>query len=149
MSAKRKLVVEAIENGTVIDHIPADRTLQVVRLLTKIDDCYFLGVNLSSASLGKKGIIKIENVVLDERQLELLAALAPQASLNVIKDFEIIKKFKLSVPSMVRGLFICPNTSCITNHENVSTKFLLGVSEHTCQYCERSFLVHRLDTVEA
>jgi aspartate carbamoyltransferase regulatory subunit len=148
MSSKEKLVVEAIENGTVIDHIPAERTLQVVKLLIHPDDCYFLGVNLSSTSVGKKGIVKLENKVLDHRQLEILAALAPDATVNIIEGFSIINKFKLTVPEEVRGLFSCPNTRCITNHENVLSRFRLGPLEHSCHYCERSFFVHRLGTVD-
>ena len=148
MSSKNKLVVEAIVNGTVIDHIPAEHTLQVVQLLTKPGDCYFLGVNLSSTSVGQKGIVKLADIELNERQLELLAALAPDATVNVISDYSIVKKFKLSVPEEVVGLFSCPNTRCITNHERVTTRFKLGKTEHTCHFCERSFPVHRLSHLE-
>ena len=144
MSPKEKLVVEAIRSGTVVDHIPAERTLQVVELLTEVKDCYFMGVNLHSTSAGKKGIIKLVNRRLNEQDLVILAALAPEATVNVIEDYEIIEKKHLTIPHEVIGLFVCPNSRCITNHEAIVTRFKLGKSEHTCQYCERSFAVHRL-----
>jgi aspartate carbamoyltransferase regulatory subunit len=144
MSQKEKLVVEAILNGTVIDHIPAERTLQLVSLLTSKDDCYFLGVNLQSTSVGKKGIVKIQDKILEERELQILAALAPNATVNVIENYRIIEKKVLTVPKDVINLFICPNSRCVSNHENVGTRFVLGASEHRCGYCERSFPVSRL-----
>lgn len=144
MKEKEQLVVEAIKNGTVIDHIPSDRTLQVVELLTDSNDCYFLGVNLSSTSVGKKGIVKLEDRVLDDGDLEILSALAPQATMNIIKDFKIVEKKKLKIPSEVLRIFLCPNTRCVTNHESIDTRFRLGNGEHTCAYCERSFSVDRL-----
>ena len=144
MSTKEKLVVEAIRSGTVVDHIPAERTLQVVELLTGVQDCYFMGVNLHSTSVGRKGIIKLVNRRLNDQDLEILAALAPEATVNIIEEFDIIEKKHLTVPHEVIGLFVCPNTRCITNHEAIVTRFRLGKSEHTCQYCERSFAVHRL-----
>lgn len=144
MSHKDKLVVNAICNGTVIDHIPADRTLQLVELLTNNDDCYFLGVNLKSTSIGKKGIVKFQDKILESRELEILAALAPRATVNVIQNFRISEKVQLSVPKDVINLFICPNTRCVSNHEDLNTRFTLGKAEHQCVYCERSFPVHRL-----
>jgi aspartate carbamoyltransferase regulatory subunit len=144
MSQKEKLVVEAIRSGTVIDHIPSERTLQVVELLAGPEDCYFMGVNLHSTSVGKKGIVKMVNRRLNEKDLEILSALAPEATVNVIEDFDIVEKKHLAVPEEVVGLFVCPNTRCITNHEPIVTRFRLGKSVHTCRYCERSFVVHRL-----
>lgn len=146
MSPKTQLVVEAIRNGTVIDHIPAERTIQLVELLKNGDDPYFMGVNLSSTSTGKKGILKLINRKLKDEDFEILAALAPGATVNIIEDYSIIEKRKPSVPEEVFDLFICPNSRCITNHERVTTRFRLGSAEHTCCYCERSFAVHRLTT---
>jgi len=144
MSSKSKLVVEAIKNGTVIDHIPAERTLLVVEILTKPDESCFIGVNLSSTSVEKKGVVKIQDREYDKLDLKILAALAPDATVNIIRDYNIVSKLKLTVPEEVIDLFICNNTNCITNHENVKTRFKLGQFQHTCEYCERSFPVHRL-----
>jgi len=144
MKEKEQLVVEAIKNGTVIDHIPSNLTLLVVELLTGPEDCYFLGVNLSSTSVGSKGIIKLQDRVLEDSDLEILSALAPQATMNIIQDFKIVDKKKLKIPEEILKIFICPNTRCVTNHEAISTRFRLGDGEHTCAYCERSFSVDRL-----
>lgn len=144
MSSKNKLVVEAIKNGTVIDHIPAERTLLVVEILTKPDECYFIGVNLSSTSVLKKGVVKIQDREINELDLKILAALAPDATVNIIRDYNIVSKQKLQVPSEVFDLFVCNNTNCITNHQTVQSRFKLGEFQHTCEYCERSFPVHRL-----
>jgi len=144
MNNKEELVVEAIKNGTVIDHIPSDRTLQIVDLLTDPTDCYFLGVNLNSTSVGKKGIVKLQDRILTGSDLQILAALAPQATVNVIKNFKIVEKKKLQIPEEIVKIFVCPNSRCVTNHEAIDSRFRLGKGEHTCTYCERSFSVHRL-----
>jgi aspartate carbamoyltransferase regulatory subunit len=144
MRNKGKLVVEAIKNGTVIDHIPADRTLLVVEILTKPNESCFVGVNLSSTSVVKKGVVKIQDREFDKTDLKILAALAQDATVNIIRDYNIVSKKKLQVPSDVIDLFICGNTNCITNHQSVKTRFKLGQFQHTCDYCERSFPVHRL-----
>lgn len=148
MSHKEKLVVEAICNGTVIDHIPADRTLQVVAFLTTDKDCYFLGVNLNSTSVGKKGIVKLQDKKISDRQLQILAALAPKATVNVIENYRIIEKKELTAPKDVVNLFKCPNARCVSNHEDIDTRFTLGISEHCCFYCERSFSVSRLKSLK-
>jgi aspartate carbamoyltransferase regulatory subunit len=147
MSYKDKLVVEAICNGTVIDHIPADRTLQVVALLTNDKDCYFLGVNLHSTSVGKKGIVKLQDKKVSDRELQILAALAPKATVNIIENYRIIEKKNLTAPKDVVNLFKCPNARCVSNHEDIDTRFALGLEEHKCNYCERSFSVSRLKSI--
>ncbi|MBF0196557.1 MAG: aspartate carbamoyltransferase regulatory subunit [Planctomycetes bacterium] len=144
MKTKRHLVVEAIRNGTVIDHIPADRTLLVIEMLTNDKHCYFAGVNLASTSQGQKGILKIQDKILVERDLQILAALAPDATVNVIEDFSIVQKHKLEMPKEVVGLFKCNNEKCITNNEKIETRFLLSPKVHRCHYCERLFPVQRM-----
>jgi len=145
MTAKKtQLVVEAIKNGTVIDHIPADRTLLVVEILTKPHESCFIGVNLSSTSVTNKGVVKIQDRELNELDFKILAALAPDATVNIIRDYNIVIKQKLKVPYEVIDLFVCGNSACITNHQAVKTRFKLGQLSHTCEYCERSFPVQRL-----
>jgi len=145
MKVKAKLEVEAIRNGTVIDHIPADRTLLAVEVLTDKEDCVFIGINLTSSSQGKKGIIKIQDKVLNEKDLRVLSAIAHQATVNVIKEYEIVDKIKLEIPEVVEGLLLCSNQKCITNHESVTTHFKLINNEYHCLYCERSFPINRLE----
>ncbi|MBO6035096.1 MAG: aspartate carbamoyltransferase regulatory subunit, partial [Paludibacteraceae bacterium] len=65
---KTELIVKALENGTVIDHIPADQTFKVVKLLG-LEECagqVTIGVNLSSNKLGKKGIIKVADTYFEK-----------------------------------------------------------------------------------
>lgn len=144
MSSK-ELVVKAIHNGTVIDHIPANRTLLAVELLTTSADCYFIGVNLKSPSHKLKGIIKIQDKVLNQKEMEILAALAPDATVNIIENYGIISKKKLKMPNEIVGVFVCNSQNCITNKEAVTTRFKLSRFEHYCCYCERSYPVEKLE----
>jgi aspartate carbamoyltransferase regulatory subunit len=144
MNSKEKLVVEAIQNGTVIDHLPATRTLLAVELLTDENDCFFIGVNLSSKSNPNKGIIKIQDKILSKRETEILASLAPMSTVNIIEDYKIISKGHPQIPEEAIGLFVCRNDNCITNNEPVTTRFKLNNKEHYCCYCERSFPIERL-----
>lgn len=144
MNSKEKLVVEAIQNGTVIDHLPADNTLLVVELLTNDDDCCFIGVNLTSNSKERKGIIKIQDKELSKNDLEILAAIAPSCTVNTIENYKIRDKKQPEAPEEVVDLFICGNENCITNNEPVVTRFKLYPEEHYCCYCERLFPVQRL-----
>lgn len=143
-SNKEQLVVKAIKDGTVIDHIPAEHTLLAVEHLTTPEDCYFIGVNLKSTSQSKKGIIKIQDKYLSDRELEVLAVLAPMATVNEIKEYEIFNKKHMETPHEVNGLFICANQNCICNQEAIVTRFNLEKSSYRCQYCERTFPVERL-----
>jgi aspartate carbamoyltransferase regulatory subunit len=144
MNSKEQLVVEAIQNGTVIDHLPAHRTLLAVEFLTDDQDCFFIGVNLSSKSKDNKGIIKIQDKILNKRELEILASLAPKSTVNIIENYKIISKENPQIPEEAIGLFVCNNDNCITNNEPVTTRFKLQQSEHYCCYCERTFPLERL-----
>lgn len=147
MSEKKKLVVEAIRNGTVVDHIPADRTLLAVEMLADVDDQYLVGVNLTSTTIARKGIIKFQNKVLKDRELQILAAIAPEATVNIIEEYNIVKKFKLEQPEKVKGLFVCPNLNCITVHEPVTSIFYHIARGFRCHYCERTFPVQRMSFI--
>ena len=88
---KKELQVAAIENGTVIDHIPSEKTYEVARLLhlTDIDVPTLIGYNLPSKRLGRKGIIKITNKYFTDEEISRLSVIAPNVVLNIIKDYEI------------------------------------------------------------
>lgn len=140
----KQLVVEAIRMGSVIDHISPDRTLLAVELLTRPEDEYLVGVNLPSTTMKRKGIIKIPGKVLSDSQLELLAAVAPGCTVNIIEDYQIVRKFIPAAPERIVGVFACANQNCITNHEPVPPVFRHRESGLMCQYCERIFPVQRL-----
>ncbi len=137
------LSVAAIEKGTVIDHIPVGQAMRLVLLLKLADHAkpVTLGLNLPSRSMGFKDLIKVEGLTLSEEEAALVAIFAPQASINVIDNFKLRKKFKAAVPSEVKNLLACPSEKCITRHEGVLTRFRVypKTLKLECIYCERTY----------
>ncbi len=136
--------ISALENGTVIDHINSNNTLKVVNILKLNDEdkMIMIGVNFKSKTMGKKGIIKIANKELSMDELNKISLVAPNASIAIIKDFEIVKKSKLDFPKEFIGIAKCGNSNCITNHEPVKTHFKTISEEPVmvkCKYCEKVF----------
>ena len=140
--AKKELQVSAIENGTVIDHIPADKLFDVINVLgiTGMDNAMTFGANLKSSKLGKKAIIKIWDKFLEDDEVNKLALVAPSAKINIIRDYDVVEKKTVNVPEKVEGIVKCMNPKCITNLEKVRTKFT-GVKYSPivlkCNYCEK------------
>ena len=140
--AKTELEVSAIANGTVIDHIPADVTFKIVQILNLYNhpEAITVGTNLSSKTLGKKGIIKIANRYLTDEEIGRLSVVAPNVTLNIIKDYQIVEKKYVQYPKMIVGVVKCSNPKCITNHQPVATKmevFDMAKKSLRCVYCER------------
>jgi aspartate carbamoyltransferase regulatory subunit len=139
---RKELKVSAIENGTVIDHIPSSNVFQVVKILNlgQYSDQIFLGTNLDSQKYGKKGIIKVSNRFFEPDEINKIALVAPSATLIVIKNYEVVEKSKVQVPDHVEKIVKCFNPNCITNHESVVTQFTV-VEKHDlklrCHYCEK------------
>ncbi len=121
---RKELIVSALENGTVIDHIPSKNVFQVIKMLNldSFDNQILFGTNLDSKRYGKKGIIKVKNKFFEKEEINKIAIVAPTATLIVIKDFEIIEKKPVEVPEVVDKFIKCINPNCITNHENVTHK---------------------------
>jgi aspartate carbamoyltransferase regulatory subunit len=138
----KELQVKALENGTVIDHIPSDKLFKVVSLL-KLDglkDQITIGNNLSSKQMGLKGIIKVADRYYAEQEVNRIALVAPMAKINTIRNFEVVEKRILTLPESFIGLVKCPNPKCITNNEPMKTRFETVSKEPVvlkCQYCER------------
>lgn len=119
------LTVSKIRYGTVIDHIPAGKALEVLKLLGitgKEGIRLALLMNVESRKLGRKDVIKVEGKLLETKELNLVALVAPTATINVVEDFEVKKKFRVSVPDVVEDLLRCPNATCITNKEREPIK---------------------------
>ena len=140
--AKKELQVSAIENGTVIDHIPADKLFDVINVLgiTGMDNAMTFGANLKSSKLGKKAIIKIWDKFLEDDEVNKLALVAPSAKINIIRDYDVVEKKTVNVPEKVEGIVKCMNHKCITNHEKVRTKFTVVKDSPIvlkCHYCEK------------
>lgn len=141
-SNSRVRQVEAIANGTVIDHIPADATLRVAALVSGTDDQIFIGNNLRSTRIGRKGVVKISARELGQRQLAGLALLAPSASVSIIRDYAVVEKVPVPVPERFDGIARCANPNCVTNHEKWTTRFLVVCRNPLavrCWFCERTF----------
>ncbi|MEE1118565.1 MAG: aspartate carbamoyltransferase regulatory subunit, partial [Bacteroidales bacterium] len=122
---KKELVVSAIDNGTVIDHIPANEIYKVVKILNldKYNDEVLIGTNLSSKKFGKKGIIKVKNKFFEETEVNKISLVAPNATLIVIKDYEVVEKIQLTIPKEIKKIVKCINPNCITNIEDIETYF--------------------------
>ena len=139
----KHLQVAALSNGTVIDHIPANKLFKVFSLLN-LENCketITVGNNLNSETVGKKGIIKISERIFSEDETNKIALIAPKAKINIIQNCEVIEKRLLSLPDEVREIVQCLNPACITNHQPVHTWFHVTTEENEtrlkCHYCER------------
>ncbi len=139
----KELVVSALENGTVLDHIPAENVYKALDLLNLkgIESQITIGINLASKLHGKKGIIKIADKFFADEDLNKLALIAPNATVNIIRDFKVVEKKKLETPAEVIGIAKCKNPKCVTNHQPVKTRFATvsgsdGISLK-CHYCEK------------
>lgn len=139
---KKELQVAAIKNGTVIDHIPANKTYQVVRLLNleKLSQPVTIGFNLPSSKLDRKGIIKIADKFFSDEEINRLSVVAPNIVLNTIRDYEVVEKRKVETPDEMRGIIRCNNPKCITNNEPMRTWFNVVDKTHgivKCHYCDK------------
>lgn len=133
-------MVAAIENGTVIDHIPSARIFEVIRLLHLEElkaDTVFIGYNLKSHAMGSKGIIKIANRYFSEEELNLLAVVAPNVTLCIVKDYEVVEKRRVELPSELFDIVRCNNPKCICNNEPMRTRFTVVGDAVKCYYCEK------------
>lgn len=141
--SKSTRTISQIESGTVIDHLNPHIVFQIVKILG-IDDnteqMVTVGTNYYSKAIGRKGIIKIANRFLDQETLNKLAVISPNATVSRIDGYEVIEKFNVKVPDEVRAVIKCPNPNCVTNIENISTRFKLVENDPIlmlCNYCER------------
>ena len=139
----KKLKVDAIRNGTVIDHIPPGKGLSVLQLLQPLsNDVVTLGINLGSQRYGRKDILKIEGRELTPAEVNRIALLAPKAKVNIIRDFKVVEKRPVRLPILLEGVVQCPNPQCITRTEPAVTKFIVTEGQQLrlrCYYCERTF----------
>ncbi len=151
MPNKRKeLQVAALCNGTAIDHIPFNQVFKVVSLLNleKIKNAITIGNNLESKKMGLKGIIKITDKFFAEDEINRIALIAPNAILNIIKDYSVVEKKCLTLPKTIIGIVKCTNPKCITNNEPMLTRFeVLDKKEITlkCNYCDIKILKDEIE----
>jgi aspartate carbamoyltransferase regulatory subunit len=142
---EKELKVVPIRNGTVIDHIAAGQALNVLKILeinARTDAVVSVVMNVRSKKMGKKDIVKVEDRELKPEEVDKIALIAPNATINIIRDSEVIAKHKVYLPKSIEGIIRCANPNCISNaeRERVISKFIT-VSENPplfrCFYCER------------
>jgi aspartate carbamoyltransferase regulatory subunit len=138
---KKELQIAALQNGTVIDHIPSEQLFKVVSLLgiEKLKTPVTIGYNLDSKKMGSKGILKISGKFFEQDEINRITLIAPEAKLNIIRDYEVAEKKLLHLPDELTGIVKCNNPKCITNNEPMKTRFQVIDKENVtlkCQYCE-------------
>ena len=139
---KTELLVAALENGTVIDHIPSELVFTIASLLElgKLGSSVTIGYNLHSNKVGKKGIIKVADKYFSDEEISRLSVVAPNVVLNIIRDFDVVEKKEVIIPDELHGIVRCGNPKCITNNEPMPTHFhVVNKEEGTlkCHYCEK------------
>ena len=149
---KTERQVAAIKNGTVIDHIPAEKTYQVANLLElkALTNPVTIGYNYPSKKIGKKGIIKVSDNYFTNEEISRLSVVAPNVVLNIIKDYEVVEKKTVETPDELRGIVRCNNPKCITNNEPMQTVFNvvdknLGILK--CHYCDKEQHIDKVELV--
>jgi len=138
----KQLSVRAIKEGTVIDHIPASALFKVVSILKldTLDTMITIGNSLGSSKLGKKGIIKLSKVFFKDDEINKISLVAPSAKLNIIRKYDVVEKRVVEIPDEIVGLVKCVNPKCITNNEEVNTRFDVVSKTDVklkCHYCEK------------
>ncbi|WXR60715.1 aspartate carbamoyltransferase regulatory subunit [Peptostreptococcaceae bacterium AGR-M142] len=134
------LKVESLKRGIVIDHIKAGCGYKIFKELKlhKVDFPVVLMKNISSKKLGRKDLIKIDNKI--DIDLNVLGAIDPNMTINLIENSKIIDKLNLSLPKVIEGSIRCKNPRCITTIEDVDNiKFTLFNEEnreYKCEYCD-------------
>ena len=142
MENNKELKVSAIKDGTVIDHIPAQNLFKVISLLglADIENAITFGTNLESKKLGRKSIIKVADKFFRDDEIDKIALVAPEAKLNIIRNYEVVEKRQVSLPDEITGYVRCFNPKCIPNHEDITTRFTV-VSKLPlalkCHYCDK------------
>ncbi len=139
----KEMKVTAIKDGTVIDHIPANNLFKVLSLLglENIENQITFGTNLESRKLGRKSIIKVSDKFFADSEINKIALVAPTAKLNIIRNYEVVEKKEVTIPNEIVGFVKCFNPKCVTNHENITTRFSViskSPLELKCHFCEKT-----------
>ncbi len=139
------LKIKTIKNGIVIDHITQGKAPDVLKILgidENFRDALTLAMNVPSKDLSRKDIVKVENRDIDTNEINKIAIIAPDATINIIKNYKVVRKEKVSLPERIIGIIKCPNPKCITNKERepIASVFIVKQINPlilSCKYCER------------
>ena len=134
------LIVGRIREGTVIDHITAGEALNVLKILGitgTTTECLSIATNVSSGKVGKKDIVKVEGRELRKEEVDRIALIAPRATINIIRDYEVVDKKGVEIPRSLTGVVRCPNPGCISNtSEPIESRFEVVERGLHCLYCD-------------
>ncbi len=132
--------VDSITNGFVIDHINAGKGMRIYELLGLDNaECSVAIIkNVNSKKHGKKDIIKVDaNIPID---FNIIGYVAPGATVNIIRDGELVEKLFIELPETLTNVIKCKNPRCITSTEQeINHVFKLTDKEqgvYRCLYCE-------------
>jgi len=136
------LRVSKIRNGTVIDHITSGHALDVVKILGitgKSGNIVTIAMNVPSKRMGKKDVVKIEGRELKAEEVDKIALIAPNATINIIRDYKVVDKKRVQLPKVIKNIVRCANPACISNsNEPVQPTFYVESQEPLylkCHYC--------------
>lgn len=136
----KALLISPIRNGTVIDHITAGEALNVLKILGitgSTIECLSIATNVASGRIGRKDIVKIENRELKREEVDRIALIAPRATINIIRNFEVCEKKGVKIPPVLKGVVRCPNPGCISNtKEPIQSTFEVTPKGLRCLYCD-------------
>ncbi|MGI0092358.1 MAG: aspartate carbamoyltransferase regulatory subunit [Nitrososphaerales archaeon] len=140
-----QLLIRRIKDGTVIDHIRAGEALRVLQILGitgKDGEIVSVAMNVPSSKLDKKDVIKVANRFLKSEETDKLALVAPQATINIIKNYKVSEKRKVELPTIFKGLLKCPNPTCVSNMQNEPIVPTIDVVDKDtpllkCRFCQR------------
>lgn len=139
----KELRVTPIRNGTVIDHIEPGMALKVLRILglprEGATSIVSVVMNVPSEH-GRKDIVKIEDRELEKGEVDRIALIAPRATVNIVREYDVARKERVKLPEVVTGILRCSNANCVSNHEPVTTRFRVhqnGSLRLKCVYCDR------------
>ena len=144
MNLTKQYAVASICNGTVIDHIQAGSALKIVSLLRLAEHqkIVTLGLNLPSNRLGIKDLIKVEDRKLDPEEVNQVALFAPNATISIIANYDVVQKYPICIPDRIQGVISCTNPKCISNHEKIkSYLYVIQKMDQSvrlrCHYCRK------------
>lgn len=140
VATQREFKVFRIENGIVIDHVPHWNAFKVLEILglRNTDSLVTVGFGMASDKMGRKDLVKVENRELTAADINRIALVAPQATINRIRDSVIVDKFKVVLPDSIEGLVRCCNPGCITHVEPAPPRYKTLAREPVglrCHYC--------------
>ncbi len=146
-----ELIVRRIKEGTVIDHVDGGKGLKVLDALGidgKDGSLITIALNVPSGKYKKKDIIKVENRFLKDDDTNKLAVIAPSATVNIIKDYKLVEKRRVSLPNEIERIFRCSNPDCVTNSSEHIESVMDVIDKDgrvlRCRYCSRILDVNQL-----